>query len=269
MEIQRNCNKLYSNLKHRVLVLLNKRLYFRGGKRGARGLFRLKDSDDYYAYNSQNKFSKQSQQQQQQHAQQSSSFGGSVGNLFDELNDQFLMNSPRNAISIPMQMLLFPFVVQSQANDNQMIGSLDQCSSLESDRSESAPSSSYGASRGGLSVGAQNHRHNHHPYHTVTLALPTITVQPHSQASIVKQQQSTMFAHATASEHHRQSQSRIQFNSATRDHFNRAAGQCHPAWPSDGSTNSFGSRLTMANKLQNTITNRGLTMRNPLMGYQI
>lgn len=117
VEIQRHCNQLYSRIKQKVLVLMSKKLHLNSKLRFMLNSNRKsrssnnQNAQDYYSCVNYDDYMSQHQEQIPGMLSNSTLNGG----LFEDLN-QLLLNqsklSGNSAVSIPMQMLLLPLMVQ-------------------------------------------------------------------------------------------------------------------------------------------------------------
>lgn len=99
LEIQRHCNTLYSRFKRKVLFIIHKKLHL------SELMLILKPTQSKQTYQEDNCSYK---------PQIDGSYNGRASNFLENLNH--LLNDQQNptsdAVSIPMQMLLLPFIVQ-------------------------------------------------------------------------------------------------------------------------------------------------------------
>lgn len=117
LEIQRHCNKLYSKLKHRFVILLSIRLHQLSKlKQFNRLPFGLRSNYDCRK----SCYRRQQQERSMANFSQDLNQGSASKNLINDLNQLFINqtnNQSRSAVSIPMQMMLLPFItVPNQPN---------------------------------------------------------------------------------------------------------------------------------------------------------
>lgn len=126
LEIQRRCNLWYSRMKHKFVFLLNNHLQLNGFKSlKTRISDRHNGNDSYYGDPSLSNVTADNWAN-----------NGRSGRFFEDLNN-IIMNPGLNAVSIPMQMLLLPFIVHPHVPQSDPITTASCHLNINKDKNDS------------------------------------------------------------------------------------------------------------------------------------
>lgn len=253
VEIQRHCNKLYSKFKHQILYVVSKRLHLSRLKllKGS-GRQQTLSYDDYF-YN-------------QSDGQSGNCVGGIAGNIIEDLNHWLINPSQGNNVSIPMQMLLLPFIVQphglvaSEGSGGGNVKKPDSCHMYRGGNIINNNNNSriecqqwHGATN--VNVCAPSNYVTLVPSQMLSAQSQTMTINEHHTTFMAGEQRNQMKFSPVAS---RAAQDcRQNNNNGSQCNFRSAAGSSWSKAAQATSCDSYGA----------TAANRNLSMRNPLMNY--
>lgn len=246
VEIQRHCNNLYSKFKHRVLYVVGKRLHLSRLKL-------LKGSaqkqapyyDDYFYH------------KHEANGKSGNSAGSIASNIIEDLNHWLMNPSQGNYVSVPMQMLLLPFIVQPHglvANGGNVSQS-DTChmyrkgniiiNNNNNNNNNRIECQQWRGSREG-NVCAPSDYVTFVPGQMLSAQSQTIAINEHSTFTPSEQRNQIKFSPASRAAQDSQQNSYCRSSSAT--------------W-------SKAAQAAYCDSYSSTATTRGLSMRNPLMNY--
>lgn len=253
VEIQRHCNNLYLKFKHQILYVVSKRLHLSRLKllRGS-GQQQTLGYDDYFC--------------NQSNGQGGNCTGRIAGNIIEDLNHWLINPSQGNNVSIPMQMLLLPFIVQPHglvASDGGGGGGNvkkpDSCHMYRggniinnnNNNSRIECQQWHGASN--VNVCAPSNYVTLVPSQMLSAQSQTMTINEHHATFMAGEQRDKMKFSSAAS----RADCRQNDNNGGRCNFRSAAGSSWSKAVQATSCDSYGAAAA----------NRNLSMRNPLMNY--